>query len=137
MERYSLIMVLNQEETEVLMCYRTGNPYKGLYNFVGGKIETGEDDLQSAYRELEEETGITTKDIKLEPFIDFTWHPVNMEMKVFIGKINKPVILEEEKHPLEWISMKENFFDMKRFAGEGNIGHMVQIYFVTRENLSI
>lgn len=42
----------------VLMCKRRKNPYKRLYNLVGGKIGKDEDGLCSTYRELEEETGI-------------------------------------------------------------------------------
>ena len=128
MDSYNLIMVLNKEETKALMCLRSKNPYKGLYNLVGGKIDEGEDDLDSAYRELFEETGIDQTSIKLLPFIDFTWHTVNMEMKVFIGRINKEVKLIEEIHRLYWLSIDENFFDMTKFAGEGNIGHMIKLY---------
>ena len=40
-------------------------PLQRLYNFVGGKIEENEDGLHAAYRELEEETGITREDIHL------------------------------------------------------------------------
>jgi 8-oxo-dGTP diphosphatase len=128
MEKYNLAFVLNKEETHLLMCYRSKNPYKGLYNLTGGKIEDGEDHLESAYRELYEETGISKSDIVLQPFIDFTWHQVNMSMDVFIGVLNKEVILVEEVHKLQWVSIDEDFFDMSKFAGEGNIGHMVEIY---------
>ncbi|MFR4019232.1 MAG: DNA mismatch repair protein MutT, partial [Clostridia bacterium] len=34
--------------------------------------------------------------------------------------------LVSEKHPLCWIDAGEDFFDLERFAGEGNIGHMVE-----------
>ena len=137
MKKFSLIIVLNKEEDHVLMCYRKNNPYKGLYNFVGGKVEENEDYLVSAYRELEEETAITDKDIKLVPFIDFTWHPADMEMKVFIGKLYNDVELVDEIHPLSWISIKENFFDMNKFAGEGNIGHMIEIFNQLRNDINI
>ncbi|XMB72232.1 NUDIX domain-containing protein [Mycoplasmatota bacterium WC30] len=128
MKLFNLVMVLNQEENQVLMCFRNKDPYKGKYNLIGGKIEPGEDYLTSAYRELFEETGITNSDIIIKPFIDYKWHMLDMEMKVFIGKLNKKVELVEEVHELFWIDIKENFFDSKRFAGEGNIGHMVEIY---------
>lgn len=133
MKRYNLVMVFNQTEDKVLMCYRSKEPYKGLYNFAGGKVELGEDYLSSAYRELFEETGISKNDINLSPFIDFNWHPIKMEMKVFIGVLNKEVNLIEEDHKLYWIDTNENFFDMTRFAGEGNIGHMFEIYKQHRE----
>jgi len=125
---YNLLLVLNKEKNAVLMCDRIKDPYKGLYNLLGGKIEENEDILESAYRELEEESGIKKTDITLKHFIDFTWHTFDMDMKVFIGKLNKDVDLIEEVHPLHWIDIESDFFDMNNFAGEGNIGHMIQIY---------
>ena len=128
MKRYNLILVLNKAETAVLMCHRTKKPYKGLYNLVGGKIDPGEDDLESAYRELLEETGISKGDILLHPLMDYKWHPINMEMMVYVGVLKDEITLVEEIHPLSWVDITSNFFDMTIYAGEGNIGHMVEIY---------
>jgi 8-oxo-dGTP diphosphatase len=125
---YNLVLVLNTTEDKVLMCYRSKDPYKGLYNLLGGKIEEGEDYIDSAYRELFEESGITIKDISLEPLIDFVWHPIHMEMKVFYGVLNKEVNVVDEVHKLYWIDINENFFDLNKFAGEGNIGHMIKLF---------
>lgn len=125
---YNLVLVLNKDEDKVLMCYRSKDPYKGLYNLLGGKIEAGESCLDSAYRELFEESGISNIDIFLKPLMDFVWHPVNMEMKVFYGVLNKEVTLVDEIHKLYWMNITENFFDINKFAGEGNIGHMIKLY---------
>lgn len=135
MTRYNLIFVLNPSETKVLMCKRIKDPYIGKYNLVGGKIDAGEDLLDSAYRELLEETGITTNDITLQPYIDFIWHPVHMQMHVFIGKLVHDVTLIPEVHPLEWMDITANFFDTDNFAGEGNIGHMMAIYKLRRKEI--
>ena len=128
MTNYNLILILNPSETDVLMCKRMKDPYEGKFNLVGGKIEDGEDLLLSAYRELFEETGISRIDVTLQPFIDFIWHPADMTMHVFIGRLNHEVELEEEVHPLHWIPVASNFFDTNTYAGEGNIGHMMAIY---------
>ena len=56
------------------MCKRKKDPYKGLANFVGGKIEKNENGLDAAYRELEEETTITKDDIMLLHIMDFTYY---------------------------------------------------------------
>lgn len=130
---YNLLLVLNPEESHILMCKRMTDPYVGKYNLCGGKIEDGENELDSAYRELEEETGITKSDITLHEFIDFVWHPVDMKMKVYIGRLLHDVSLVEEAHPLEWIEITNNFFDGNVYAGEGNIGHMIEIYKQTRK----
>ncbi|AIO18534.1 hypothetical protein KQ51_00654 [Candidatus Izimaplasma bacterium HR1] len=124
---YNLVLVFDKDEKRVLMCFRSKNPYKGKYNLLGGKIENGEDYLESAYRELFEESGITAEDITLEPFMDFAWHPINMEMKVFSGVLKHDVQLVDEVHELFWIDIEENFFDYEKFAGEGNIGHMIKL----------
>ena len=57
MRGLNLIALFNKKGDRVLMCTRKKDPYKGLINFPGGKIELGEDGLTAAYRELEEETG--------------------------------------------------------------------------------
>ena len=56
---YNLIVVFSPDKTKLLMCRRLKEPYLGLSNFVGGKIEEGEDGLDAAYRELREETAVT------------------------------------------------------------------------------
>ena len=52
------IVVFNNEKDKILFCKRKKNPYKGLYHFVGGKLESEETSEAAAYRELQEETGI-------------------------------------------------------------------------------
>ncbi|MBQ7050022.1 MAG: NUDIX domain-containing protein, partial [Firmicutes bacterium] len=59
MKGYNIIAVFNETADQWLMCRRKKNPFKGLSNLVGGKIEEGEDGMTAAYRELQEETGIT------------------------------------------------------------------------------
>jgi len=135
MKLFNLILVLNKTEDKVLMCYRSKNPYKGKYNLVGGKIEKGEDYLSSAYRELFEETGINNNDIKLIPFMEFSWEIIDMKMFVFIGRLNQDIKLIEEAHKLIWIDINEDFFNLEKFAGEGNIGHMMEIYKLHREKI--
>ena len=72
MQGYNLIAVFSPEGDTMLMCRRIKEPYKGLINFVGGKIEPG------------------------------------------------------EENPLFWSRLDGDFFDMKQYAGEGNIGHIME-----------
>ena len=92
---------------------------------MGGKIEKNENGLDAAYRELEEETTITKDDITLLHMMDFTYYNQNCFVEVYTGVLQADVELRPEKHPLHWISAEENFFDLEKYAGEGNIGHMV------------
>ena len=131
MKKLNVIIVFNKENDKILMCKRTKEPYKGKLNLVGGKVEKDEDELYAAYRELEEETGITINDIILTNLMNFEYKLQDMELEVYVGKLNKKVKLVEEINKLIWVNKNDNFFDVEKYAGEGNIGHMlkqVEIY---------
>ena len=50
----------------------------------------------------------------------------NKSLKVYYGILNKDVELVEEVNKLEWVDVNDNFFDTSRYAGEGNIGHIIE-----------
>lgn len=137
MQGYNVILVYNQEEDRLLLCRRRRDPYKGLSNFVGGKIKTGEDGMEAAYRELEEETGITAEDIRLTHFMDFTYYVEGCYVEMYVGKLNKPVEVSGEENELYWSGLDCDFFDMTRYAGEGNMGHMVKLVRQYRDNVFV
>ncbi len=133
--RMNVIVVYNQEEEKILMCLRSRDPYKGLYNLVGGKIEQGEKDLDSAYRELKEETAITKQDIVLTHLMDFKYYMSEIELQVYVGKLNKQLNPIEEVNKLYWINASDNFFDMNKYAGEGIVGHIVEQVKIYKQRL--
>ena len=126
MQGFNVIAVFSSDTTKMLMCRRVKDPYKGLYNMVGGKIEQGENGYEAAYRELFEESGVEKTDIRLVHLMDFSYPLDDCYVEVYAGKLLREVELHEEKNPLLWMSVDENFFDMSRFAGEGNIGHIME-----------
>ena len=123
----NVIAVFNETCDKVLLCVRKKDPYQGLSNFVGGKAKPGEDSRDAAYRELEEETGITRQDITLTHVMDFTYQLTQRRIELFAGKLNKPVTLYGEENDLYWSPLDCNFFDMTKYAGEGNMGHMMEV----------
>ena len=46
---------------------------------------------------------------------------------MYVGKLEEDVTLREEKNPLLWIPLTENFADPVRFAGEQNIAHIINV----------
>ncbi len=126
MKKMNVIVVFDKDLKQTLMCKRTKEPYMGMYNLVGGKIEKENDSLNEAYRELVEETNITKDDIELTHFMNLTYVKWDKELEVYYGVLNKDIELIEEVNKLEWVDINENFFDMTKYAGEGNIGHIIE-----------
>lgn len=135
MKKLNVILVYNKEENKILMCKREKEPYKGLFNLVGGKLEENENELDGAYRELYEETGISKSDIKLYNIMNLQYTLEDFELEVYTGKLNKDVELVEEVNKLFWIDKSENLFDTSKYAGDGNIGHMLEQVEKNKEKL--
>ena len=126
MKKYNVIVVFDKKMENTLMCKRAKEPYLGMYNLVGGKIEKENDGLNEAYRELFEETNIRKDDINLMHFMNIEYRTMNKLLEVYYGTLNKEVKLIEEVNKLEWVLIDDDFFNMNKYAGEGIIGHIIE-----------
>ena len=137
MKKYNVIVVFSKDLNKTLMCKRAKNPYKGMFNLVGGKIDKENDGLNEAYRELREETNINCDDVLLIHFMNIEYITLNKSIEVYYGILNKDVCLVEEVNKLEWVDINDNFFDMNKYAGEGNIGHIIEEIKIELNNKNI
>ena len=126
MKKYNLVAVFSKDLNKILMCRRTKEPYKGMLNLVCGKIEKENDSLNETCRELREETNIYRDDVSLIHFMNIEYITFGKSIEVYYGILNKDVCLVEEVNKLEWVNINDNFFDMNKYAGEGNIGHIIE-----------
>lgn len=127
MKNYNLILIFNKDKDHILMCLRTTNPYINKLNLIGGKREFKESSLHAAYRELFEETGVSKQNVVLSKLMTYYYFNDDLRIEIFIGHLNSSVKLIPEKHSLHWISTNENFNDQNKFAGEGNLTHILNI----------
>ena len=126
MRKLNLIVVFNNDLEKVLFCIRAKEPYKGLYNFVGGKVENGETNDDAAYRELFEETGISHNDIELDHFMDLNYFKYENNLQVYYGILKHRIDLIEEKNKLEWLTINDELLNNSKFAGNYNIPHIIR-----------
>ena len=126
MRKLNLIVVFNNDLEKVLFCIRAKEPYKGLYNFVGGKVEDNETNDEAAYRELFEETGIFHNDIELDHFMDLNYFKYENNLQVYYGILKHRVDLIEEKNKLEWLTLNDELLNNSKFAGNYNIPHIIR-----------
>ena len=135
MKKLNLIVVFNKDLDKVLFCIRAKEPYKGMYNFVGWKVEEGETNDNAAYREVFEETGISRKDIELEHFMDLNYFKYGNNLQVYYGILKNDVILVEDKNKLEWLNIDKELLNNEKFAGNYNIIHIITQIKVYLENI--
>ena len=126
MKKFNLIVVFNKELNNILFCIRAKEPYKGLYNFIGGKVEKNESNDEAAYRELFEETGISHNDIELDHFMDLNYFKYKNNLQVYYGILKHEVELVEEKNKLEWVTISRELLNNEKFAGNYNIPHIIK-----------
>ena len=135
MQRYNLIAVFTPTCDRWLLCKRKKAPFQGLYNLVGGKIEVGEDAFDAAYRELNEETGITASDVTLTHLMDLTYHVCDFAIEVYVGRLRQMIPVAGEENELAWLPLDLDYFDNTQFAGEGNLGHILRHILLFKDTL--
>ncbi len=82
-----------------------GKSMAGLWEFPGGKVETGEWPEQSLIRELKEELGITVKEECLAPltFASHLYPEFHLLMPLYVCRRWEGIIAAQEQQKLKWV----------------------------------
>ena len=90
----------------VLLAQRPGGkPMAGLWEFPGGKVETGERPEETLIRELEEELGIVVKEACLAPltFASHTYPDFHLLMPLYVCRRWDGTVTPKEGQGLAWV----------------------------------
>ena len=90
----------------VLLAQRPeGKPMAGLWEFPGGKVETGETPERTLIRELEEELGIVVKEACLAPltFASHTYPEFHLLMPLYVCRRWDGIVTAREGQRLSWV----------------------------------
>ena len=111
LERYMLVprtLIFLTRKDEILLLKGAENKrlWAGLYNGVGGHIEQGEDVLSSAQRELHEETGLLSSNLRLCGVItvDTQTNP-GVGVFIFTGVCSEGEPMHSKEGTLEWVKI--------------------------------
>ena len=107
MKKLNLIVVFNPNMTQSLFCIRSKEPYKGLYNFVGGKVEEKETMEQALIRECREELDITVAvdDVFME--VQHEYPDLLVRLTLFNATIAEGTPKMLEHNDIRWIFVEE------------------------------
>lgn len=103
-------VALVDKDGRVLLAQRPeGKSMAGLWEFPGGKVETGETPETALIRELHEELGIETWDSCLAPlsFASYTYEAFHLLMPLFICRKWEGIAQPEEGQTLKWVFPKD------------------------------
>ena len=92
MKLATLCYLMDKQNNSTLMIYRNkkeNDYHQGKWNGLGGKFNPGESPEECAIREIEEESGLKVKSVKMKGFITFP---------LFDGKL-----IDSPEGHLEWI----------------------------------
>jgi 8-oxo-dGTP diphosphatase len=86
-----------------------GKTMAGLWEFPGGKVESGEQPEQSLIRELQEELGITVKHECLAPltFASHSYPEFHLLMPLYVCRRWEGFVEAREKQRLKWVRPNE------------------------------
>jgi 8-oxo-dGTP pyrophosphatase MutT (NUDIX family) len=131
-----------------LLLKRNGNQkiYPGIWQIITGKIEKGESSIDTAVREVKEETGLNMKDYFVFPevsrFYNYKNDTINLIPLFAAETEDKNVMLSDEHEEYKWLkcgeavelihwqSQKNNLKLLQDFlTDENKCGNLVKIEF--------
>ncbi|MGB5849540.1 MAG: 8-oxo-dGTP diphosphatase [Ignavibacteriaceae bacterium] len=154
MKLATLCYVIDKNRNSTLMIHRIkkeNDYHRGKWNGLGGKFEQGESPEECAVREIEEESGLKVKRIKMKGFITFPMFDGKEDWYVFLftaeefegevidsnegkldwipnNKLTEINLWEGDKYFIPWL-FKEKFFSAKFIYENGNYrSHKVYFY---------
>ena len=123
-------VALIDADGRVLLAKRPeGKSLAGLWEFPGGKVESGERPEQALIRELNEELGIDVERSCLAPltFASHTYEDFHLLMPLYVCRRWKGMVQSMEGQELKWVFAK----DMKNYpmppADLPLIPHLVEL----------
>lgn len=108
MKLATLCYVIDKKNQKTLMILRNKKPndyHEGKWNGLGGKFEQGESPEECAVREIEEESGLKVKSIKMKGFITFPMFDGKDDWYVFLFTADdyEGKLIDSPEGSLEWI----------------------------------
>lgn len=94
-----------------LIAQRLKGDYAGLWEFPGGKIESGETPLKALKREIQEELNLEIYDETYFETIQYEYPTIHLEMACYLCGIKEEPYHLHDHSAIQWIHMNEKILE--------------------------
>ena len=104
--RVNVVAAIIRRDGRILITQRKNNVHlPGLWEFPGGKVETGERPEDSLIRELKEELGIDVKAACLAPFTfaSHRYETFHLLMPLYVCRRWEGTVMPQEGQAVKWV----------------------------------
>jgi dihydroneopterin triphosphate diphosphatase len=106
-----VVKIINNEMLFLLLKRSAHKIYPGLWQMVSGHIKKGETAVQTALRELQEETGLQPSRFWVAPNVNSFYSPDEDSISfipVFVAQVNNDnVLISDEHSEFKWVNSEE------------------------------
>lgn len=100
--------LIRDNENRILICQRPKNKARGLlWEFVGGKVESGETKEDAIIRECKEELNVTLCVERVFTQVTHEYSDVTVHLTLFEARIIKGEIEKIEHNDIKWVTEDE------------------------------
>lgn len=126
MSHFVVIFLITRDLREVLMLKRLKDPFKGLFNGIGGLVKASETVYQVAYRECCEEIGEENTPVNLTWLVKINL-PSAVTLDIFYALVDKFKLPDCNEGELKWVKVSDaKQIDNENIAGDGEIPYCLK-----------
>ncbi|MEG0404245.1 (deoxy)nucleoside triphosphate pyrophosphohydrolase [Anaerorhabdus sp.] len=104
MKEIHVVAAIIEEDNKILIAKRSNGEFKGMWEFPGGKVESGETNQQALIREIREELSLDINVLDLLIHVDHQYPSFLLHMDCYLCSTTSNEITLHDHTETKWIN---------------------------------